>query len=144
MVKEGTGVAYKSFRTFSNKISTSDLQQNDEFQISTYPSKQPNCFELPLKDGRDKESGTSQTFEGDLALSSQTSGHDYCGVPFFSIREYLPGFLNYQANWESTNAKDSTESAIIPENMFEGGSTRDSSIYFSVVQSAPGLLLMEA
>ena len=54
MVKEGTGVAYKSFRTFSNKISTSDLQQNDEFQISTYPSKQPNCFELPLKDGRAK------------------------------------------------------------------------------------------
>ena len=78
MVKEGTGVAYKSFRTFSNKISTSDLQQNDEFQISTYPSKQPNCFELPLKDGRDKESETSQTFEGDLALSSQTSDH---GVP---------------------------------------------------------------
>ena len=88
VVKEGTGVAYKSFQTFSEKTCTSDLQQNDEFQISTYPSKQRNCFELPLKDGRDKESGTSQTFQGDLALSSQTSDHDYYGVPFFSIKEY--------------------------------------------------------
>ena len=57
---------------------TSNLQQNGEFQISTYPSRQPNCLELPLKDGRNKESGTYQSFEGDLGLSSQTSDHDYC------------------------------------------------------------------
>ena len=34
--------------------------------------------------------------------------------------------------------------ASIPENLSEGGSTRDRSICFLVVQSAPGLLLMEA
>ena len=35
-------------------------------------------------------------------------------------------------------------SANIPENLSEGGSTRDRSISFSVVQLAPSLLLMEA
>ena len=39
VVKEGTRISYKSFTTFSNKICTSNLQQNDEFQISTYPSR---------------------------------------------------------------------------------------------------------
>ena len=81
VVREGTGVSYKSFRTFINKICTSNLQRNDEFQISVYPSRQSNCLGLPLKDGRDKEPGTSQSFEGDLGLSSQTSDHNYCGVP---------------------------------------------------------------
>ena len=52
-----------------------------KFQISTYLGTQPNCLELPLKDERDKEWGTFQSFEGDLGLSSQTSDHDYCGVP---------------------------------------------------------------
>ena len=80
LVKEGTGVSYKSLRTFSNKICTSNLQQNDEFQIITYPSRQPNCFELPIKNGKDKDSGTSQSFEGDLGVSSQTSDHDCCKV----------------------------------------------------------------
>ena len=40
--KKGWGavcqLSYKSFRTFSNKICTSNLQQNDEFQISAYSS----------------------------------------------------------------------------------------------------------
>ena len=81
VAKEGTGVSYKSFKTFSNKICVSNLRQNDEFQISRYPTRQPNCLELPLKDGRDKGSGISESFQGDLELSSQTSDHDYCGVP---------------------------------------------------------------
>ena len=101
VVKEGTGVSYKSFRTFNNKICTSNLQQNDEFQISIYPTRQPNCFQLPLKDGRDKEPGTSQSFEGDLGLSSQISD--------------LPGCLNHQADWESRNQKDSTEWKLCPQ-----------------------------
>ena len=81
MVKEGAGVSNKSFRAFSNKIFTSNLQQNREFQISRYPSRQPNCLELQLIDGRDKELGTSQRLEEDLELSFQTSDHHYCGVP---------------------------------------------------------------
>ena len=47
VVKEGTGVSHKSFRTFSNDICTSDPQQKDEFQIRTYPNRQPNSLELP-------------------------------------------------------------------------------------------------
>ena len=35
-------------------------------------------------------------------------------------------------------------STSIPENLSEGGSTSDRSVCFSVVQSAPGFLLMEA
>ena len=31
VIKEGTGVSYKSSTTFSNKICTSNFQQNDEF-----------------------------------------------------------------------------------------------------------------
>ena len=31
VIKEGTGVLYKSSTTFSNKIFTSNFQQNDEF-----------------------------------------------------------------------------------------------------------------
>ena len=91
VVKEEKGVSYKSFRSFSNKICTSNLQQNDEYTIYIYntiytiyiyTSRQPNCLELPLKDGRGNESRTSQSFEGDLGLSSQTSDDaEYCGVP---------------------------------------------------------------
>ena len=91
VVKEKKGVSYKSFRSFSNKICTSNLQQNDEYTIYIYntiytiyiyTSRQPNCLELPLKDGRGNESRTSQSFEGDLGLSSQTSDDaEYCGVP---------------------------------------------------------------
>ena len=33
VVKEEKGVSYKSFRSFSNKICTSNLQQNDEYTI---------------------------------------------------------------------------------------------------------------
>ena len=140
MVKERTGVSYKSFRTFSNKICTSNLQQNDEFQISTYPSRQPNCLELPLKDGREKEPGTSQSFEGDLRLSSQTSDHDYCGVPPRLSKS------SGRMGVEKSKGFHKVEimSTSIPENLSEDGSTRDRSICFSVVQSAPSLLLMEA
>ena len=140
VVNERTGVSYKSFRTFSNEICTSNLQKNDEFQISTYPSRQPNCPELPLTDGRDEESGTSQSFEGDLGLSFQTSDHDYCGVP-----HRLPessGRLGVKKPKEFHRME--LMSASIPENLPEGGSTRDRSICFLVVQSAPSLLLMEA
>ena len=140
VVKEGTGVSYKSFRTFSYEICAFNLQQNDEFQISTYPSRQPNYLELPLKDGRDKEPGTSQKFEGDLGLSSQTSDHDYCRVP-----PRLPkssGRLKVQKSKGFHRVE--IMSASIPENLSEGGSTRDRSTCFSVVQSAPSLLLMEA
>ena len=31
VIKEGTGISYKSSTTFSNKICTSNFQQNDEF-----------------------------------------------------------------------------------------------------------------
>ena len=140
VVKERTGVSFKSFRTFSNEICTSNLQQNDEFQISTYPSRQPNCPELPLTDGRDKESETSQSFEGDLGLSFQTSDHDYCGAP-----HRLPepsSRLGVEKPKECHRME--LMPASIPENVPEGGSTRDRSICFLVVQSAPGLLLMEA
>ena len=41
VVKEGTGVSHKSFRTFSNEVCTSDPWQKDEFQISTYPNRKP-------------------------------------------------------------------------------------------------------
>ena len=140
VVKEGTGVSYKSFRTFSNIICFSNLQQNDEFQISTYPSRQPNSIESPLKDGRGKESGTSQSFEGDLGLSPQTSDHDYCGVS--------PSLPESSGRLEVEKSKRfhrvEIMSASIPENMHEGGSTRDRSIRFLDVQSAPSLLLMEA
>ena len=127
VVKEGTGVSYKSFRTFNNKICTSNLQQNDEFQISIYPTRQPNCFELPLKDGRDKEPGTYQSFEGDLGLSSQTSDHDYCGVP-----PRLPKSSG-RLGVEKSKGFHRVEimSTSIPENL-SGWSTRDRSICFSV------------
>ena len=140
MVKEGTGASYKSFRTFSNKIFTSNLQQNDELQISTYPSRQPNCFELPLKDGRVKEPGACQSFEEDLGLPSQTSDHDYCRVP-----PRLPkpsGSLGVEKSKGFHRVE--IMSTSIPENVSECLSTRDRSICFSVVQSAPSLLLMEA
>ena len=39
---------------------------------SVHPSRQPNCLELPLKDGREKESGTFKNFKGDSELTSQT------------------------------------------------------------------------
>ena len=142
--KKGWGaecqLSYKSFRTFSNKICTSNLQQNDEFQISAYSSRQPNCLELPLKDGRDKEPGTSQSFEGDLGLSSQTSDHDYCGVP-----PRLPKSSG-RLGIEKSKGVHRVEIvfASIPENLSEGRSTRDRSICFSDVQSAPSSLLMEA
>ena len=132
--KKGWGaecqLSYKSFRTFSNKICTSNLQQNDEFQISAYSSRQPNCLELPLKDGRDKESGTSQSFEGDLGLSSQTSDHDYCGVP-----PRLPKSSG-RLGIEKSKGVHRVEIvfASIPENLSEGRSTRDRSICFSDVQ----------
>ena len=140
MVKERTGVSYKSFRTSSNKICISNLQQNDEFQISTYPSRQPNCLELPLNDGREKEPGTSQSFEGDLRLSSQTSDHDYCGVPPRLSKS------SGRMGVEKSKGLHKVEimSASIPEDLSEDESTRDRSICFSVVQSAPSLLLMEA
>ena len=107
VVKEGTGVSYKSFRTFSNKIYPSNLQQNDEFQISRYPSRQPNCLELPFKDGRDKGSGTSQSFKRDL---------DYLLKHHIMITvEYLPGCLNCPADWESRNQKDSIDWKLCPQ-----------------------------
>ena len=98
VVKEGTGVSYK--------ICTCNLQQNDEFQISTYPSRQPNCLELPLKGGRDKESGTSQSFKGDLGLSLKHK--------IMITAEYLPDCLNHQADWEFRNQKDFTEWKLCP------------------------------
>ena len=72
VVKKEAGVSYKSPRTFEKKLCTCNLQENDEFQISTYPGRQPNCLELPLKDGREKESGTFKNFKGDSELTSQT------------------------------------------------------------------------
>ena len=136
VVKEGTEVSYKSFRTFSNKICTSNLQQNDEFQISTYSSRQPNCLELPLKDGRDKQSGTYQSFGGDLRLSSHKSDHDYYGVP-----PKLPEPLGRLGVKKSKGFhRMEIMSASIPESLSEGGSTRDRSICFSAAQSATGLI----
>ena len=99
--KKEAGVSYKSPRTFENKLCTCNLQQNDEFQISTYPSRQPNCLELPLKDGREKESGTFKSFKGDSELTSQTSDHDYYGVP-----SRLP---------ESSEFQDFTELKLFPQ-----------------------------
>ena len=80
---------------------SSDLQQNDEFQISTYLGTQPNCLELPLKDERDKEFGTFQSFEEiwDYLLKHQ----------IMITAEYFPGCLNHQADWESRNQKISTD-----------------------------------
>ena len=83
-------------------------------KISAYPSRQPNCFELPLRDRKDKE----------LWLSSQTSYLDYCGwpprLPESSGRlgvEKSEGF--YRMEMMSAN---------IPENLPEDGSNRDRSI----------------
>ena len=108
-----------------------------KFQISTYLGKQLNCLELPLKDESDKESGTFQSFEGDLGLSSQTSDHDYCGVPL-----RLPEPSGRLGIEKSKGLQ--IMSASIPENLSDGGSTRDRFICFSVAQLASGLLLMEA
>ena len=60
--------------------------------------------------------------------------------------EYLSGCLNHQADWQSRNQKDFTEWKLCPQlfqKLLEGGSTRDRSICFSIVQSAPGLFFME-
>ena len=79
-----------------------------------YTSRQPNCLELPLKDGRGNESRTSQSFEGDLGLSSQTSDDaEYCGVP-----PRLPessGRLGVEKSKGFHRVK--TVSANIPENL---------------------------
>ena len=100
VVKEGTEVPYKSFRMFINKICTSNLQQT--------------------KDGRDKDSETSQSFEGDLGLSSQTSDHDYCRV-----LPRLPKSLCILGVEKSKEFyRVEIMSASIPENLSECGSTR--------------------
>ena len=130
--KKEAGVSYKSPRTFENKLCTCNLQQNDEFQISTYRSRQPNCLELPLKDGREKESGTFKSFKGDSELTSQTSDHDYYGVP-----SRLP---------ESSEFQDFTELKLFPQvfqRICQKVGQSEIDVCFSVVQSAPGLLLME-
>ena len=62
--------------------------------------------------------------------------------------EYLPSLPKSSGRLgvEKSKGFHSVEimSERIPENLPEGGSTRDRSICFSVVQSAPSLLLMEA
>ena len=71
-------------------IKSADLQQNDEFQFSTYLGTQPNCLELPLKDERGKEFGTFQSFEEiwDYLLKHQ----------IMITAEYFPGCLNHQTD----------------------------------------------
>ena len=74
-----------------------------------------------------------------MGFDFPTTDHDYCGVPLRLPES--PGRLGV----EKSKGFDIVEimSATIPENLSEGGSTRDRSIGFSVVQSAPSLLLME-
>ena len=49
VVKEGIGILYKSFGAISHKICNSNLQQNDEFQVSTYSHRQSRYLKLPLE-----------------------------------------------------------------------------------------------
>ena len=90
VVKERTGVSFKSFRTFSNKICASNLQQNDEFHISTYPSRQPNCLDLSL---------TMAGTKSQELLRVSKKIWDYPLKHQIMINaEYLPGCLNHQAD----------------------------------------------
>ena len=66
MVKDGIGISCKSFGTaFSRKICNSNLQQNNEFQVSTYSSKQSDHLKLHLEN-RGTKSQEPQTVSKEI------------------------------------------------------------------------------
>ena len=69
---------------------------------------------------RHKDSETSQSFEGDLGLSSQTSGHDYCRV--LPTLPKSTCILGVEKSKETHRVE--IMSTNIPENLPECGSTR--------------------
>ena len=112
VVKEEKGVSYKSFRSFSNKICTSNLQQNDEYTIYIYIIQYIQYIYIQV----DNQIALSYLLKTGGAMSQELLRvlkeiWDYLlkHQMMLSTAECLPGCLNHQADWELRNQKDSTE-----------------------------------
>ena len=101
VVQEGTGSTYQSAGTFSHKVCHFDICQNVENVSHAYSGRQHDSIELSAENGRDKESRTNADLKGNLGVST------WAWVTITA--KYLPGSLNYKADWESRHQKDSSE-----------------------------------
>ena len=121
VVKEKKGVSYKSFRSFSNKICTSNLQQNDEYTIYIYNTIY-TIFIQSVNIQVDNQIALSYLLKMGGAMSQELLRvlkeiWDYLlkHQMMLSTAECLPGCLNHQVDWELRNQKDSTEWKLCPQ-----------------------------
>ena len=81
LVKSGTDLAYKCFRTVSSKTSSVQFHKEQTSGVYPFSNRQHNSSKVSVENGRNQESEVNRAEQRNLGVSSFTGDRNYSRIP---------------------------------------------------------------